>query len=99
MITYVSLLIAGFGGGLVRGMIGYLKYQYSYKNVGFNLPYFFGMIFLSGIIGLLVATSIKYSFISIEGISYVSPAIAFIVGYAGGDFLDGVYKILLKKVK
>lgn len=50
MDIYLSLLIAGFGGGLVRGLIGFLKHQYDYKNTGFNLPYFFVMMFLSGIV-------------------------------------------------
>lgn len=45
------------------------------------------MMFLSGIVGLLTAIAIEQSFVSFEGISYVSPAIAFIIGYAGGDFL------------
>jgi len=99
MIEYISLLIAGFGGGFVRGLIGFLKHQYDYKNAGFNLPYFFAMMFLSGIVGLLTAIAIKFSFISFEGVSYISPAIAFIIGYAGGDFLEGIYKILLKKGK
>lgn len=96
---YLAILIAGFGGGLVRGIIGYLKYQYSYKNVGFNVPYFLVMAFLSGIIGTLVAFSIKESWIDIGGLDYISPAVAFIIGYAGGDFLDNIYKILTKKVK
>jgi hypothetical protein len=99
MTIYISILIAGFGGGVVRGLIGFLKHQYDYKNTGFNLPYFFVMMFLSGIVGLLVAVGIKYSLISFEGVAYISPAIAFIIGYAGGDFLDGIYKILLKKGK
>lgn len=99
MTLYISILIAGFGGGVVRGLIGFLKHQYDYKNTGFNLPYFFVMMFLSGVVGLLVAIGIDQSFISFEGVSYVSPAIAFIIGYAGGDFLDGIYKILLKKGK
>ncbi|MFZ3054618.1 MAG: hypothetical protein WA091_01360 [Minisyncoccales bacterium] len=99
MSIYISLLIAGFGGGLVRGLVGFLKNQYSYKNTGFNLPYFFGMMFLSGVIGVLTAVAVKYSFISLEGVEYVSPSIAFIVGYAGGDFLEGIYKIFLKKEK
>lgn len=93
---YISILIAGFGGGVVRGMIGYLKHQYDYKNVGFDTKYFFGISFLSGIIGLLVAISIKEAGI-ITNIEDFSPAIGFIVGYAGGDFLDGVYKIILQK--
>lgn len=97
MDIYFSLLVAGFGGGLVRGLIGFLKNQYSYKNISFNLPYFFVMMFLSGVVGVLTAVAVKYSFISLEGVEYVSPSIAFIVGYAGGDFLEGIYKILLKK--
>jgi len=31
------------------------------------------------------------------GVSVFSPALSFIVGYAGGDFLENIYKILTKK--
>ena len=96
---YLSILIAGFGGGLIRGIIGYLKHQYSYKNVGFDVVYFFGMIFLSGIVGVLVAFAFNQSGMQIDGVEYISPAIAFIIGYAGGDFLESVYKVLNKKIK
>lgn len=94
-----SLLIAGFGGGFVRGLIGYLKYQYSYKNVPFNLPYFFVMMFLSGIVGVLVATAVNNSSLVIEGVKYISPGLAFVIGYAGGDFLDSVWKIITGNMK
>jgi hypothetical protein len=57
------------------------------------------IIFLLGVVGVLVAVAIDQSMISFEGITYVSPAIAFIIGCAGGDFLDGIYKILLKKAE
>jgi len=96
---YISLLIAGFGGGFVRGLIGYLKYQYSYKSVPFNMYYFFAMMFLSGIIGVLVAAAVSNSSLIIEGVEYISPGLAFIIGYAGGDFLDGLYKIIISKIK
>lgn len=96
---YISILIAGFGGGFVRGLISYLKYQYSYKNVPFSLPYFFVMMFLSGIIGILVAAAIENSSLIIEGVEYISPGLAFIIGYAGGDFLDNVWKIIISKIK
>ena len=78
MITLLPVLISGFGGGATRGLIGYLKHQYSYKNVGFDLKYFTVMMFLSGVVGVLVAVAIDQS---IE------------------DFLDGTYKIILKKEK
>jgi len=95
---YFSILIAGFGGGVVRGIIGYLKHQYDYKNVGFDVKYFFGISFLSGIIGLLTAVAISEAGI-IQSINEFSPSISFIVGYAGGDFLDGIYKIILQQSK
>jgi len=90
-----TILIAGFGGGVVRGLIGFIKHQYSYKNVGFNLPYFFGMAFVSGITGLLCAMALKEAGVSLNNI--FSPALGFIAGYAGGDFIEGVYKIIIKK--
>ncbi|MGI6341127.1 MAG: hypothetical protein ACOX0B_02890 [Minisyncoccales bacterium] len=96
---YIQLLLAGFGGGMIRGIIGYLKHQYSYKNVKFDLPYFFTMIFLSGAVGIIVATAVNEAGVQIEGVEYISPAIALIIGYAGGDFLESVYKVLAKKVK
>ena len=36
---YLSILIAGFGGGVVRSLVGFIKHQHSCKNVGFNLAY------------------------------------------------------------
>lgn len=83
----ISILIAAFGGGVVRGLIGYIKHQYSYKNVGFRIPYFLAMMFISGIVGLLCAAAFD-----------LSAPIAFVIGYAGGDFLESVYRILAKKV-
>jgi hypothetical protein len=96
---FISIIIAGFGGGIVRGLVGFLKKDssYSYKKPSFNLPYFLMMAFISGIVGLLAAVAIKESALAISGVQFVSPALAFIIGYAGGDFLDGIYKILLKK--
>lgn len=94
---YLFILIAGFGGGALRGLVGFIKHQFSYKNVGFNLPYFLAMMFLSGIVGLLIAVAIKETGIKFLGTDYLSPALAFIIGYAGGDFLENLYKIIIKK--
>ena len=89
------IFISGFGGGFVRGLIGFIKHQFSYKNVGFKLPYFLGMTFLSGIIGALIAMAVK-------GIGFTfpesfGPSLSFIIGYAGGDFIENIYKIIIKK--
>lgn len=94
---YLAILIAGFGGGVIRGLVGYIKHQYSYKNVGFDIPYFLTMMFLSGIIGVLTAASIKELGVGFLGVDTFSPALAFVVGYAGGDFIENIYKIITKK--
>ncbi|MFQ6049510.1 MAG: hypothetical protein ACE5J0_00485 [Candidatus Paceibacterales bacterium] len=92
---YFELLFAGFLGGVVRGLVGFIKHQFSYKNVPFNLPYFLGMAFLSGVIGLLSVVAIKeVGFLFLGGFT---PALSFIVGYAGGDFIENIYKIIIKK--
>ena len=94
---YLSIFIAGFGGGALRGLVGFIKHQLSYKNVKFEIPYFLAMLFLSGIVGLLTAVTVKEAGISFLGLDYLTPALAFIIGYAGGDFLENIYKIILKK--
>jgi hypothetical protein len=55
------------------------------------------MSFLSGVIGLLVSMSIVNS--ELQGINSITLAIAFIVGYAGGDFLENIWKVIAGKVK
>ncbi len=92
---YIYILLAGFSGGAVRGLVGFIKHQFSYKNVGFKLPYFLGMASLSGIIGLVAALAVKEVGLTLGGV--FSPALSFIVGYAGGDFLENIYKIIIKK--
>jgi hypothetical protein len=92
---YISIVIAAFGGGIIRGLVGFIKHQYSYKNVGFKIPYFLGMMFVSGTVGLLCALAVKEVGFTLFGT--FTPALAFIVGYAGGDFIENVYKLITKK--
>lgn len=94
---YIYIFIAGFGGGALRGIVGFIKHQFSYKKVGFDLPYFLTMTFLSGIVGLLVTMALQESGINILELKTLTPAFAFIVGYGGGDFLENIYKIIIKK--
>ena len=82
---------------MVRGLVGFIKHQYSYKEVKFKLPYFISMMTLSGIVGLVAAFSIKELGVSILGTESLSPVMALIIGYAGGDFIENMYKIILKK--
>ena len=92
---YLEILLTGFLGGVVRGLVGFVKHQFSYKNVGFKWPYFLGMTCLSGVVGLLSAVAIKNVGFTLEGM--FGPALSFIVGYAGGDFIENIYKIIIKK--
>ena len=92
---YGYILLAGFFGGVVRGLVGFIKHQYAYKDVPFSLKYFLGMSFLSGIIGVSVAAAVKEIGFTYQ--SFFIPALAFIVGYAGGDFIENIYKIIIKK--
>jgi len=92
---YFYILIAGFGGGVLRGLIGFIKHQFSYKNVPFKLAYFLAMSFLSGVVGLISVIAIKEIGFTLEGL--FTPALSFVLGYAGGDFLENLYKIIIKK--
>ena len=71
---YIWILIAGFGGGVLRGLVGFIKHQYSYKNVTFHLPYFLGMTFISGVIGLLTAAAVRELGIDFLGLTSLTPA-------------------------
>jgi len=91
----INILLAGFLGGITRGLVGFIKHQFAYRKVPFNFPYFISMSALSGIIGMssaLVVSSLGFKF---EG--FFSPALSFVVGYAGGDFIENIYKIIIKK--
>jgi len=92
---YTQILIAAFGGGFVRGLVGFIKHQFSYKNVKFDLSYFMGMMFMSGMVGLLSAVAVNQ--IGLTFLGSFTPALGFIIGYAGGDFIENVYKIIIKK--
>lgn len=80
------ILITGFCGGVIRGLVGFIKHQFSYKDVKFDLIYFFAMMFLSGLVGLVIA----YVF-------HQDAVFSLIIGYAGGDFIENVYKTVKGK--
>lgn len=81
-----DILLAGLTGGVIRGLTGYLKYSLSYKDVKFNISYFSFLIIISGLIGSVVGYAFDGSFV-----------VALTAGYAGGDFLENVYKMITKQ--
>jgi len=93
--SFILIIIASFGGGLIRGLVGFIKHQFSYKNVPFQFNYFIGMMLVSGFIGITTAFAIKELGFTLFG--QFTPALAFIIAYAGGDFIENIYKIIIKK--
>ena len=55
------------------------------------------MMFLSGVVGILTAAAVNGLGLPLLGSADFTPALAFVVGYAGGDFLENIYKIFIKK--
>lgn len=93
----LALLLAGAAGGAVRGLMGLTKHRLAYKDVPFKPLYFFGTVGISGFIGLAVTWAIVGSGLTLPFANTVNTALAFIIGYAGGDFIENLYKILLKQ--
>jgi len=91
----LAIVVAAFGGGILRGLVGFIKYHFSYKEVKFRPYYFLGMMLLSGIVGTVATLAIKE--IGFTLLDSFTPALAFIIGYAGGDFIENIYKIIIKK--
>ncbi len=94
----VSFFIAGLFGGLLRGGMGLFKYTFSYKDIEIRPYYFAGMVLLTGLVGWIsawVARDALQIFLDINGSLPVSLAV--VAGYAGGDFIENVFKILMKE--
>lgn len=89
------IFLAGFLGGMTRGLTGFLKHQFSYKNVPFKPVYFLGTSFVSGLVGVVSAFAVKELGFNLAGT--FTPSLAFIIGYAGGDFIENIYKVIIKK--
>ncbi len=92
----MSFLIAGLFGGLLRGGVGLVKYITSYKDVEIRPYYFLGTVALSGVIGYIgawVAKDVSQLFLEIETLPL---SFAVVIGYAGGDFLENIFKIAIK---
>lgn len=89
------ILLSGFLGGAIRGVVGLIKHRLSYKEVPFRWKYFLGMVLVSGLIGFTVVAVVKDLGFTLQ--SMFSWSLALLIGYAGGDFLENMYKIILQK--
>ena len=81
----------------MRGLVGYIKYRSSYKDVPFKAGYFSSVVAVSGAVGVLAAWVTQDLGINFLGLPYITPALAVIIGYAGGDFIENLFKIITGK--
>ena len=87
----------GFLGGIIRGAVGLIKYSQSYKDVDIRPWYFSGTVVISGLIGVACAWIVQDLGVSFIGLETLPLSIALIIGYAGGDFIENVFKIIVKE--
>jgi hypothetical protein len=93
----LTILFTGLLGGIIRGLVGYLKYRSSYKNTNFMWNYFLLSVGICGVVGLLTAWITRDLGLTFLGLPVITPAIAIVVGYAGGYFIENIFKILTGK--
>ncbi len=93
----MSLFLFGFLGGSIRAVIGLIKYTQSYKDVEIKKWYFLSTILVSGLIGTICSWIVSDLGISFLGLESLPLSIALIIGYAGGDFIENIFKIVTKE--
>jgi len=84
----IEIFIAGFLGGLIRGLMGITKYLTAYptKKKKIRTGYIILSLASAGGMGLLAGVFIA------EDIKF-----ALLAGYAGTDFIENLFKIKMKK--
>ncbi len=88
---------AGILGGVIRGAVGIIKYTQSYKDVKLSPLYLSTTITISGVIGLICAWIVNDMGISFMGFERLPSSLGIVIGYAGGDFIENVFKIIIKE--
>ncbi len=86
----------GFVGGVIRAVVGLIKYSQKYKDVTFKYNYLLGTVVFSGLIGVICAWLVQDLGINFLGTEEIPLSVALIIGYAGGDLIDNLFKIIIK---
>ena len=84
LIMLVYVLLAGFAGGVLRGVLGIAKDLVTKKDLTINWLWFGVTVLIAGIVGIITA-----SFFSDD------LRIAALGGYSGSDLIDGIFKLKL----
>lgn len=84
----IEIFLAGFLGGIIRGLVGISKYIISTptRKRRLRTDYFVVSLLASGGLGLLVGVFV-----------YDDVRFALLAGYAGTDFVENLFKIKMKK--
>lgn len=86
MEKYLIYILAGFIGGIIRGMVGFVKNKTLEKTDHFKPPYFVATILIAGIVGVAAGA-----------LADTEWQVSFLAGYAGTDFIENLYKIKIEK--
>ena len=86
MSELVLVVIAGFLGGVIRSIVGIMKYQRRVpKSRKYDYGYLFSTLVSSGLIGLMAGLFV------VNDVRF-----AILAGYVGSDFLESLYKTKFK---
>lgn len=80
----VLLALAGFAGGLVRGVVGILKAIKQGRKI--RRKYFLATVAASALIGVIAAMFVE------NDIKF-----AILAGYVGSDFIESLYKVRFRE--
>ena len=83
----MEVVLAGAGGGMLRGVIGVAKDSVTKKGLEINWLWLGLSILVSVILGVIAASFFAEDL-----------RLALLAGYAGADFIEGLMKIKLKAV-
>ena len=86
MEKFFIYFLAGFSGGIVRGLVGFIKNKTLEKADHFKLQYFLATVAISGIVGAAAGI-----------LADTEWQVSFLAGYAGTDFIESLYKIKIGK--
>jgi fluoride ion exporter CrcB/FEX len=84
MEKYLIYILAGFLGGIIRGLVGFVKNKTIEKADHFKPSYFVVTILIAGIVGATAGA-----------LADTEWQISLLAGYAGTDFIENLYKIKL----
>lgn len=82
MEKYFIYILAGFLGGTIRGLVGFMKNKTIEKANHFKPSYFAITLLISGIVGAAAGA-----------LADTEWQVSFLAGYAGTDFIENLYKI------